>query len=135
MKILKLLVGLVLVLIFSLHSQAQQTNTTIKNKEKLIILSGVVYDPNGAVVTNTRITVRTTNNRTIQTVSNSEGIFELKLSPASYQIEFESSGFKRLRLSNFKVVNSTYGKMNQDVVLEISEAVTPLPIEGTKKPK
>src|SRR5437868_12929994 len=102
MKISKLLVGLVLVLIFSLYSQAQETNTAIENKEKLIILSGVVYDPSGAVVANTKITVRTTNNRTIQTVSNSEGIFDLKLSPASYQIEFESPGFKRLRLSNYK---------------------------------
>ena len=140
MKVLKLLIGFAFILIFSLHTQAQQSDTTVKNNETLITLSGVVYDVTGALVTNARVSARTSNNRIFETTTNGDGIFSLNLPPSSYQIEFESPGFKILKLLNFKVVNSTYGKMNQDIVLEVRDCddckgIISEQFKETKKPK
>jgi hypothetical protein len=140
MRTLKLLTSFAFLIVFSVYVQAQQAETTKKNKETVIILSGVVYDITGALVTKAKVSVKTTNNQTIQAITNEDGIFQLKLSPASYQIEFESPGFKIFKLENFKVVNSTYGKMNQDIVLEVRdcddcEGIISEPIKEIRKPK
>ncbi|HXG86337.1 MAG TPA: carboxypeptidase-like regulatory domain-containing protein [Pyrinomonadaceae bacterium] len=137
---MKIFISLVLFLVFSTYIEAQQKETTAKNKEKLIILSGIVYDISGAVVANTIVTVKTAENRNIQTKTNEEGKFELKLLPAIYEIEFDSPGFKKLKLLNFRVVNSYSGKINHDVVLEVGncndcELMIEESIKENKKPK
>jgi len=136
---MKIFTSFVLFLVFFISIQAQQKETTIKNKEKLIILSGVVYDISGAVIRNAIVSIKTTRDWNIQTKTNEEGIFELKLLPAVYEIEFESVGFKKLRLSNFRVVNSFSGKINNDIVLEARscddcEWIVEEPKKENKKP-
>ena len=39
--------------------------------------------------------------------------------PEFYKISFEQPGFKELIIDNLKIVNSTYGKINQDIVLDV----------------
>lgn len=134
---MKLFVSFILFLVFFVSIQAQQKETT--HKEKPIILSGVVYDVAGAVVSNAIVSVKTTENWNIQTKTNEEGIFELKLLPAIYEIEFESPGFKKLKLINFRIVNAFSGKINNDIVLEVRSSYDcELVIEGqikeTKRP-
>jgi hypothetical protein len=136
---MKIFISFALVLVLFISIQAQQKETTIKNKEKLIVLSGVVYDISGAVIANAIVSVKTTGNWDIQTKTNEEGIFELKLLPAIYEIAFESAGFRKLTLSNFRVVNSFSGKINNDIVLEVKscddcEWIVGEPTKENKKP-
>ena len=116
---MKIFISFVLFLVFSITIQAQQKEISVKDKGKLIILSGIVYDISGAVITNASISIKTSENGNIQTKTNGEGEFEIKLLPAVYEIEFDSPGFKKLKLLNFRIVNSHLGKMYHDVVLEV----------------
>lgn len=136
---MKIFISFVLFLVSFISIQAQQKEINIKNKEKLITLSGVVYDISGAVITNAFVSVKTTGNWSNQTKTNEEGLYELKLLPAIYEIEFESVGFKKLTLSKFRVVNSFSGKINNDIVLEVRscddcEWIVGEPIKKNKKP-
>ncbi len=139
MKTLKLLPGFAFLIVFCLHAQAQQAITTKENKETLITLSGVVYDPLGSLVVKAKVTAKTKNDRLIETTTNDDGIFELRLLSETYQIEVESPGFKISKLPNYKVVNTTYGKMNQDIVLEVRDCndceMIAKPIEEIKSPR
>ena len=82
-----------------------------------IRLTGTVFDPNGAVVTNAQIKAVDEKGRSISGSSNTDGSFEINLIPGLYAIDVSSPGFLTIRYNEFLVVNSTMGKMTMDFVL------------------
>ena len=52
------------------------------------------------------------------------------MSPEFYKISFEQPGFKNFIIDNFKIVNSTYGKISQDIVLDGDNSHEPCGYSG-----
>jgi hypothetical protein len=68
-------------------------------------ISGIVTDPNGAVIPNTRVTIRNNSTGYEQTVStDSEGNFRTaQLDAGNYTVSAYASGFQNLRVTNVQV--------------------------------
>lgn len=105
---MKFLQILVLILGFAIYADAQK-----------IALSGVLYDANGAVIVGATVKAINKKGDGFETRSNDEGIYIINLSPEIYKISFEQPGFKKFIIDNLRIVNSTYGKINQDIVLDV----------------
>jgi len=80
-------------------------------------LSGVIYDPAGAVVVGAEVKVINAAGKAHVAKSNSEGAYSLELHPGVHSINVSQSGFITLRIEEYLVVRSTFGKMNYDFVL------------------
>lgn len=122
MKILQ-----VLVLIFGLAiTVISQTNYTT-------VLSGTVYDANGAVIPKTIIKATNEKGEKFETETDDEGLYVLNLPynkydtktttdfrVASYEIivDLTDRGFEKFVLKDFKLVPSYLGKMNLDIALD-----------------
>ena len=61
----------------------------------------------------------------VEVSTNDGGIYRFNLLPDTYTIESEQAGFKKLVIKNFKLINSTYGKIIYDLILELGEPSTP----------
>lgn len=97
------------------------------------VLSGAVYDANGAVVPETVVIAINEKGEKFGTLTNSEGIYVLNLpfNPynskadfkiAKYEITAEHKHFKKYVLKDFKFVPSTNRKMNLDIALEVDNS-------------
>ena len=108
-----LCVLIVLWMALALSVQAQVDTGTI---------TGRVTDPSGSVVPNVQITlIQPETSFRFEAVSNSEGIFRIQsLQPGTYQISFESPGFKRLVKDN--IVLQTGAVLPVDARLELGSA-------------
>ena len=82
-----------------------------------IKLSGTVYDPNGAVVPRANVKVTDKSGHRFKAITNDEGSFLLALIPGLYTIEIERPGFTKLIYKEYRIVDSTFGKMNIDFVI------------------
>ena len=121
MKFLRILVVIVGLAVFA-------------NAQKAI-LSGTVYDANGAVIPETKIIATNDKGEKFVTLSNSEGIYMLDLpynqydtrrsanfKVAEYEVKVERErGFEKFVLRKFKFVPSTNGRMNLDIALDAAE--------------
>ncbi len=105
---MKVLQTLVLIFGLSVFANAQK-----------IALSGVIYDSQGFVIVGATIKATNKKGENFETKSNDEGIYTINLSPEFYKISIKQAGFIKLIINNLKIVNSTYGKINQDIVLEV----------------
>ncbi len=96
------------------------------------IISGRVYDPNGAAVTGAqvKITEKSTNREnTIQT--NHEGFYEARnLPPGTYNVRVEQQGFSASTIDN--VVVQTGKVATTDVTLEIGSVTNTVTVQGTE---
>lgn len=124
MKILQILVLTLVLLVLTVGAVAQKA-----------VLSGTVYDANGAVIPETKITATNEKGEKFETVSNSEGIYILNLAfnqydtrksadfeIAEYEITVErEKGFEKFVLKKFKFIPSYKGKMNLDIALDVAE--------------
>ena len=73
-----------LLLSISLAVNAQQiTLTATQNPELASVLSGRIFDPNGAVVPQIKVLIRG-RKQTYQTVTNEEGVYKIELPPGIY---------------------------------------------------
>ncbi|MBA3633205.1 MAG: carboxypeptidase regulatory-like domain-containing protein [Acidobacteria bacterium] len=117
MKILR-----ILVLIFSLVIIANAqcaSNIQEKSKQKMI-LTGAVFDKNGAVILDAKIVAYQNDGTKYESSTNTDGIYKTELPLAIYQIEISANGFCTSKIKNYRVVNSTYNKMSLDVVLGVA---------------
>lgn len=119
MKILQ-----ILVLIFGF--------VVLVNAQKAV-LSGTVYDANGAVIPETKIIAINEKGERFKTETNNEGVYVLNLpfnlydtknsahfKIAKYEIIVDRErGFEKFVLKDFKFVPSYRGKMNLDIALEV----------------
>jgi Carboxypeptidase regulatory-like domain len=119
MKAFLFITMLVLLLGLGVFAQAQ---SPVQNSEPTMILTGAVYDINGAVIVNgTKIAAYSSGGKRYETTTNEEGIYKIQLPLATYKIEASAPGFCSERMAHFRVVNSTYGKMSLDFVLEVAD--------------
>lgn len=134
-EISKLLSLLFLILAFAVLTNGQ-----------IIRVSGTVYDPTGAVVPSVNIKATDEQGRSNAVKTNDEGAFLIELAPGLFSIIIEKAGFKTLEYKKYRVVNSTYGKMNIDFVIFGStdhepcgygggECMSTKPIENIEKTK
>jgi hypothetical protein len=94
--------------------------------ESAATVSGIITDPNGAVVANASITItNTTTNQSVTTNSGSDGVYRSPvLSPGNYSISITSSGFKRHIVQNVAVGGAWPAHANATLeVGNISETV------------
>jgi len=97
------------------------------------VLSGTIYDANGAVIPETKITAINEKGEKFETKTNSEGIYVLNLpfnlydtrtssnyKIAKYEIVVDrEKGFEKFVLKEFKFVPTYKGKMNLDIALDV----------------
>lgn len=109
------------VLLLSVCASAQAT-APARDSRPTMTLTGVVYDTNGAViVTGTKIVASGDVGAPYETATNDEGVYKIKLPLGVYRIRVSAVGFCAAVVERFRVVNSTYGKMSLDFVLEVPE--------------
>lgn len=87
-----------------------------------MLLTGVVYDQNGAVIITSRVVAYGPDAKEYETSTNSEGIYELQLPLGTYEMEASAVHFCPTLVKGFAVVNSTYRKMSQDFVLVVRDS-------------
>jgi hypothetical protein len=94
--------------------------------ESAATVSGLITDPNGAVVPNASVTItNTATNQSVTTNSGSDGVYRSPvLSPGNYSISITSSGFKRHIVQNVAVGGAWPARANATLeVGNISETV------------
>jgi hypothetical protein len=107
------------VLLLSVCAPAQG-NAPAQDRRPTMTLTGVVYDTNGAViVTDMKIVINGVSGAPYETATNDEGIYKIKLPLGVYRVRVSAVGFCAAQVERFKVVDSTYGKMSLDFVLEV----------------
>ena len=82
-----------------------------------IVLTGNVFDPNGALVPGAQIRATGATGAITSTNSSASGIFSLPLAPGLYRLQITKSGFISASFPEFLVVNSSTGRMSMDIVL------------------
>ena len=110
-------IPLVLFVLSSVHAQVTTGN-----------VRGVVTDPNGAVVTNAKVTLTkksTNNSATTQTLETGQFEFNNLLLGNDYTVTVEASSFKTLTLTDVKVLlNQTTSLPAQLILGDVGESVT-----------
>ena len=134
---MKILQTLVLILGLTVFANAQKT-----------VLSGTVYDANGAVIVKSKVTALNQKGEKFETFTNNEGVYTLNLTyipvepgfsykMAKYDLTVEAEGFEKFTLKDFNVTGKYTKKMQLDFALDvlvISDPITVVPTEN-KKPK
>jgi hypothetical protein len=115
------LLALVIVLLLSFGAQAQSLDSA-QTPEPKTMLTGVVYDTNGAVIVDTLVVAYNKDGKKYETATNDEGIYKIELPLALYAIQVGASGFCPAQVDRFRIVNSTHGKMSLDFVLDVAES-------------
>jgi hypothetical protein len=84
------------------------------------VVTGVVYDDNGAVIPGVIVKFRGSNSIERTTKTNEAGEYEITLKAGNYSVETEGHlGFQPIKMEKFRVAPSYKGKMNLDLVLEV----------------
>ena len=129
MKTLQILILIICLAVFANGQTSKETT----------VLTGLVYDDMGAVITNAKIIFRGTDNTERIIFNNDEGVFEINLRAGNYSIQVESAGFQTFKIEKYRIAPSYKGKMNFDIVLEVRpcddcEMIEGTPVKENKKP-
>ena len=110
------------------NSPQTQENKSQKNSQTqtFAIISGVVTDKNGAVVSDAKVTLRDGKPEKVRiTQSNSVGFYEFRdVTPAIYDIEVESLWFKKLVVQKVEIIGSF--NFNKTLTLDAYETTVGL---------
>lgn len=130
--------------VIDLSERERNFTINLKRRETLVkngfknqaILSGTVYDANGAVIPETKVMATNEKDERFETITNDEGIYVLNLpfnlydtrksadfKIAKYTISVEQKHFEKFVLKDFKFVPSTNGKMNLDIALDVDNSI------------
>ncbi len=136
---MKILQTLGLILGLAVFANAQKT-----------ILSGTVYDANGARIVKSKVTAVNQKGEKLETFTNDEGIYTLNLTYnpyqpgsfsyrlAKYDITVEAFGFENFTLKDFKVTGGYNDKMQLDFALDVltyTQPITVVPTENKNQNK
>jgi hypothetical protein len=115
-----------------------QGGSSSQGLEKKVMLSGRVYDTNGAVVMGSDVLARDRDGQDYRGRTNSEGIYKIKLPIGIYKIEANANGFCPKRVARafageavaagnrtFKLRNPGPNEGTLNFVLEVATTVTP----------
>lgn len=113
---------LLLILLSNLNNVLAQSNLSLA--EIPISLNGRVFDVNGAVIPNIKITAHNLEKKIYESRTNENGTYVLSLPVGIYSLEINSqnirfNGFETIKIENYRVVPSNDGKMNFDVSLPV----------------
>jgi hypothetical protein len=112
---------LLLVCFLAVASSAQQSAT----------LSGIITDPNGAVVAGAQVTAtqKTTGARR-ETTSNGEGLYVLtNLLPGEYEVKVQATGFA-VKVSQSPIVLQVGQSVTLDTALELGQTTATVTLDG-----
>ena len=101
-------------------SASVQSQNTVQSVEPTMILMGVVYDINGSVIVTAKVVANKSDGREYESATSDEGVYKFDLPLAIYKIEVSAPGFCPRQVQDFRVINSTHGKMSLDFVLEVA---------------
>ncbi len=121
MKILQILV---LIFGFIVIVNAQHDSKLQEQSEQKMILTGAIFDKNGAVILNAKIVAIQNSGTKYETNTDTEGIYRIELPLTIYNIEVSAAGFCTSKIASYRIVDSTYKKMSLDVVLEVASYPT-----------
>ena len=109
------------------------------------ILTGEVYDANGAVIIGAKVVAVNEKLQKFETKTNSEGIYKLELPFKQYKSEnsenfviekyvliVEARGFEKNELKGLNFVPSYKGEMNLDFALNVFKNVNPIFVDSSK---
>ena len=99
---------------------AQASNSSQANAPKMI-LTGTIYDINGAVIPRGHVTAASVDGNKFEAITNNEGTYKFEISLGVYRITSSAPGFCSSTVERFIVINSTFGKMSLDLVLEVPD--------------
>lgn len=111
MKILQLTV-----LILGLFVFANEAQTIADSSEKFV-LSGTVFDGQGAVIQRTKITFTDQSGKEFIALSNDDGFYKIELNEGKYKIEFSQDGFQSTIIDTYKLAFKA--KMQLDISLDV----------------
>lgn len=105
------------------------------------VLSGNVYDANGSLIVQAKVTAINERGEKFETLTNDEGIYVLNLpfnqynskdnfKIAKYEITVTKEGFEKNLMRDFKFVPSSKSKMNLDFALDVSVKINPILIDS-----
>ena len=88
------------------------------NSETASILSGKVFDRNGAVVVGSEVSLAGDNGTRFGAVTNDEGIYRVELPAGFYNLQIRANGFSTFSLECYQIPSE--GRVNLDVTLKVS---------------
>lgn len=92
---------------------------------KKVVLTGTVYDTNGAVIPFSHVLAQNSAGKEYRTMTNDEGIYKIELPIDIYAIKVDAPGFCPSRVRFFRVRKSPSGATPLDVVLEVTDGDQP----------
>ena len=102
-----------------------QTGSSPQSDHKKVVLSGTVYDINGAVIPFSHVLAQSPAGKEYRATTNGEGVYKIELPADIYAIKVEAHGFCPSRVSFFRVRNSPSGATPLDVVLDVADGDRP----------
>ena len=128
------------------HCKDQTFEIKLKAGERLKtgILTGTVFDPNGAVIPGTKITAVNQKGEKFETLTNEDGEYVLKLpfneyaptykfKVAKYEITvLKDNGFAATVVKDFKFVSGFTSQMRLDFALDVAVIIDTIPVSRKK---
>jgi len=133
MKVLQILI---LIFGLSVFANSQTTNESM--------LSGTVYDANGSVIPEAKVTAINRKGEKVESVTSEEGIYTLNLpfnkynssfgfTVVKYDIIVEAIGFKKSMTKDFAFIPSQLGKMQLDIGLDVAVSADIITVPSKKR--
>ena len=121
---------LILSIAFLLSTAGFAPLATAESDQTLSVLTGTVYDINGAVVFRSRVIAYGLTGSQYEATTNAEGVYRIQAPPAVYTIVATAPGFCLKRMSRFRLINTTSGRLSLDVVLEVADEHKPCAVDN-----
>jgi hypothetical protein len=102
-----------------------QTGSSPQSDDKKVVLSGTVYDINGAVIPFSHVLAQSPAGKEYRATTNDEGVYKIELPIDIYAIKVDAPGFCPSRVRFFRVRNSPFGATPLDVVLDVADGDRP----------
>lgn len=104
--------------------------TSVQMSSQTMLLTGVVFETQGALMIEAKVIAIDEKGKKFEGVTNDDGIYSLNLPLGYYRIEASARFFCPTIFAKYKIVDSTYGKMNLDFVLEVGSSRIPCNAEN-----
>jgi hypothetical protein len=102
-----------------------QTGSAPQTDDKKVILTGTVYDINGAVIPFSHVLAQNPAGKEYRVMTNTEGYYKIELPVDIYAIKVDAPGFCPSAVRFFRVRNSPSGAATLDVVLDVADGDRP----------
>lgn len=112
----------ILALMFVFYVVAGNAQTITDRSEKSI-LSGTVFDEQGAVIQRAKITFTNQAGNEFIVLSNDDGVYKIELNEGKYKIEFSKEGFQNSVIDVYKLAFKT--NMQLDISLDVGNCADP----------